>query len=581
MKLARDLDLPIDAVTQTFAIMGKRGSGKTYTATKLVELMVGERAQVVIVDPIGNWWGLRAPSRGTALAIPVLGGDHGDIPLTPRGGEAVAQFIVECGSSAVIDVSEFRKGERTSFVTALAEEIYRLKRAKKTAMHLVLEEAHVFIPQTSYAGADALMVGAWEDLVRLGRNRGIGVTMISQRPQSVAKAVLNQAEVLICHQLVGSHERKAVKDWVVSQVGETTSLLQQLPSLEVGEAIVWSPSWLDVLQRTRILKKDTLDTSKTPEVGKSIEATSVKKLDLDALTAAMAEAVEEAKANDPKELKKRIADLERQLAELTDSAPDASAIDAAVRDAIEDRDREWAGAWQDAIAQISDRVRQVLECSAEQLAVEASGQLEQIEPLRVPEPRERPRERPMGPKPAPPRRGSGGDVVRSDGAAGLSVPLRRILDALAWWSVLGIDEPTTAQVGFKSGYAPKGGTFQTYLSRLASAGFIVRQGGNIRLTADGDGAAAWPETPGTRDELHEAILDVVGAEPLRKILRVVIDRGEIATDDLGEETGYSPTGGTFSTYLSRLSSLGLIERGRGVVRPSEVLELGYTEEATA
>jgi hypothetical protein len=39
-----DLTLPADAVAQTFAILAKRGVGKTYTALALVEELLGGRS---------------------------------------------------------------------------------------------------------------------------------------------------------------------------------------------------------------------------------------------------------------------------------------------------------------------------------------------------------------------------------------------------------------------------------------------------------------------------------------------------------------------------------------------------------
>jgi hypothetical protein len=48
LQLGANLSLPIDAVTQTFAFMGKRGAGKSFSAGKLVEEMLGAGAQVVI-----------------------------------------------------------------------------------------------------------------------------------------------------------------------------------------------------------------------------------------------------------------------------------------------------------------------------------------------------------------------------------------------------------------------------------------------------------------------------------------------------------------------------------------------------
>jgi hypothetical protein len=46
LHLAPDFNLPLEAVTQTFAILAKRGVGKTYTALVLVEELVEGRGEL-------------------------------------------------------------------------------------------------------------------------------------------------------------------------------------------------------------------------------------------------------------------------------------------------------------------------------------------------------------------------------------------------------------------------------------------------------------------------------------------------------------------------------------------------------
>ena len=58
LRVADNLTLPAEAVTQTFAILAKRGVGKTYTASVLTEEMLKAGLQVVVADPIGVWWGV-------------------------------------------------------------------------------------------------------------------------------------------------------------------------------------------------------------------------------------------------------------------------------------------------------------------------------------------------------------------------------------------------------------------------------------------------------------------------------------------------------------------------------------------
>jgi hypothetical protein len=96
LRLGPDLAVPDDAVTQTFLILGKRGSGKTNTAVVLAEEMHRAGAPFVVLDPIGAWWGLKSSFDGAGVGLPVyvFGGQHGDLPLQPTAGELMAQVFV-------------------------------------------------------------------------------------------------------------------------------------------------------------------------------------------------------------------------------------------------------------------------------------------------------------------------------------------------------------------------------------------------------------------------------------------------------------------------------------------------------
>lgn len=72
LRISADLTLPREAVTETFAILAKRGVGKTYTASVLVEEMLKAGLPVVVVDPIGVWWGLRASADGQSAGLPIV-----------------------------------------------------------------------------------------------------------------------------------------------------------------------------------------------------------------------------------------------------------------------------------------------------------------------------------------------------------------------------------------------------------------------------------------------------------------------------------------------------------------------------
>ena len=97
IRFADGLELPAEAVTETFAFVARRGAGKTYAAGVLVEGLLDVGAPVAVIDPVGVWWGLRLSADGRVPAYPilVLGGRRGDLPLAPTAGAAVARVLCE------------------------------------------------------------------------------------------------------------------------------------------------------------------------------------------------------------------------------------------------------------------------------------------------------------------------------------------------------------------------------------------------------------------------------------------------------------------------------------------------------
>lgn len=316
LQIAKTLALPIDAATQTFAFIARKGAGKTYTAGKLVELLADAGVQVVILDTVGNWYGLRlaADGKGKGLDIPVLGGLRGDIPLDPAGGALIADIVVDTGRSLVLDASQWSKADRQRFAAAFGERLWLRKKSERhpSPVHLVLEESQLIIPQ-DVRGDTARMFGVFEEIIRLGRNYGIGVSMITQRPQSVNKEVLNMAECLFVGQVNGPQERDALKKWMTQQGGDV-KLVEELPKLPIGTFYVWSPQWLQLLERVEILAKRTYDASATPKVGDKRVQRDLQPLDLSALQEKMAATIEKAKADDPRELKRQIQALQQEVA---------------------------------------------------------------------------------------------------------------------------------------------------------------------------------------------------------------------------------------------------------------------------
>lgn len=555
LNISDDLSLPIDAATQTFAFIARKGAGKTYAAGKLAECLIDAGVQVVVLDSVGNWWGLRLSADGKEAAydIPVIGGLRGDIPLEATGGKLIADTIVETGRSLIIDISQFSKGDRQRFATDLGERLWLKKKAEHhpSPVHLIIEESQLIVPE-NIVGDKAFasrMVGIYEEIIRLGRNYGIGISMISQRPQSVNKEVLNQTECLFVLQVNGAHERKALKEWITHQ-GLEKGLVDELPALPIGTAYIWSPQWLQILQKVRIGKKKTFDASATPKVGSHQVRRDLKPLQLDDLKDRMVATIEKAKAEDPKELRRQIAELKKAKV-----AIDPQAIERAVQKAVSEAEDRFEHLQRENVRAINDlrgRLDKIAQLAHLNGNAPAIAEYKPVAPRVVVD------------RPTPVPRKQPDSNNSSIGQSGL----RRILVALA-------QRPqgmSTRQIGVRAGLSSKSGSFNTYMSRARSNGWVVGERGHVQITDGGLEALGDYDPLPTGDALLQHWLSDLGDSGASRILSTLAEAypQALSKHQVAERAALSGTSGSFNTYLSRLRSLELIE-GRGELRASEEL----------
>ena len=576
--LAKTLSLPLDAVTQKFAWLGRTGSGKTYATKRMVEQMLRAGAQVVILDGAGVWAGLRLGPK--SFKIPVLGGLYGDIPLEPTAGALIADLIVDRDTSMVLDVSQMTDAERTRFATAFGARFFQRKKAAPSAVHLVLEECQDYVPENQARGEEQML----HEFVRIskqGRSFGIGLSMISQRPQEISKKALNQAECVFAFQMTGPQERKALEFWL-SGKGFDGKLSAILPTLEIGAPHVWSPQWLKISKVVRILPIDSLDTSSTPKVGaKRFAQKKLEPIDLKGLSAAMAATIERAKADDPKELKKKVALLEKELSKKAPAQVVTKGVALGEFEVVVDRRH-----LEETIAAAAKFEADVLafEKSLSSVRISANVTAAAVRRARDTGPAalsKRLAKAPPTPKhsaaklTAPsgltPRQRAlrttasvGGTRDPSIGDSGLS----RMLIALAQHP----EGLTRRRLGLMAGVSSKSGTFSTYLSRARAAGWVEGKSDLCILPAGVSALGVFAPLP-TGDELREYWLREIGDDSgAARMLRVLADAfpEALSRAELGERAEISSASGTFSTYLSRLRGLELVE-GKSELRLSEEL----------
>jgi hypothetical protein len=556
LHIADNLALPIEAVTQTFGILAKKGAGKTYTAAVMAEEMLKASQPVVVIDPTGAWWGLRS-----GYPVAVFGGDHADVPLEESAGEVIASAVVANRFPAILDLSLLRKAGVRRFLTPFLEALYRLNREP---LHLFVDEADDVAPQQP-RGDEAPLLGAMEDVVKRGRRKGIGCTLITQRPADLAKQVLTQVEVLTVLRLSHPRDLAAIREWVNVHADpeQAKDMMDSLPSLPVGTAWFWSPGWLDLFAKVKVRRRETFDSSATPKPGEKVtRPKTLAEIDLAALGEQIAATVQRAKENDPAALKRRVAELEKLLRERPAEVREVERV-------VE------VPVLQNGQLDRTEAIVARVEAEAGRLAAEAAELRRLIGQAAAPRPTASPRARPSPataqprPKPAP--------RPAAEPAEGLSGPQQRILDALAWLESVRVSQAKRTQVALLAEQSPTSSAYANNLGALRTAGLIDYPGPGLLALTDAGRAAAHPlDVPPTTEALHEAIYARLPG-PQGRILQALVAAypAPVGREALAEESGQSATSSAYANNLGALRSLGLIDypqKGQGAALPVLFLE---------
>lgn len=583
LKISKEISFPPDVVTQTIAVLAKRRAGKSYTMRRFTEQLLKAHQQVVIVDPKGDQWGIRSAKdgKGPGFPIVILGGEHGDVPLEKTGGEIVAKLVVEEGVSVLLDLSMFRKYEIAIFMTDFLENLYRLKAQEKyrTALMLVIDEADAIAPQKPQKGEER-MLGAAEDIVRRGGQRGIGCMLVTQRSAVLNKNVLTQAQMLIVLRTIAPQDLAAMNAWidVHGEPEQRKILMESLPALPIGDAWFWSPGWPTeegIFMRSHVLPIETFDSGATPKPGeKRVIPKNLADVDLSALKKQMAGTIEKMQKDDPKALRKRIAELER-ASNNTRGTVTAPVIDTrAIQKAMTANDRKWQAVLQNAnaeikkIAVITEKIKALLPSTWP--IFEVPKELTNYHPLAT-----KIVDRLYMPKNIKVESHTKSDPIPVPLAVNvITGSEQKVLDALAWCESINILKAPNELIAFLSGYAHARSTGYTNpRGYLNSKGLITYSNGTVSLTTEGRVLADTPDTPLTQSELHRVVLDrLTGSE--RKVLKPLLERypDSISNTELCALAGYEHERSTgYTNPRGRLRAYGLINYEDGQVKAEDIL----------
>lgn len=562
--------LSIDAVaycSQGSAVLGIRDSGKTYTAMFLAERLFEAGIPFIAFDPVGVWRFLRVPGNGRGYPVVVAGGSEGDLPLTVQGAPEIVRSAMRNGVSLVIDLFDINlsKADWRRIVLACVNVLLHENKAHGLR-HIFIEEAAEFIPQKPI---DGLVYAAVEKLARMGGNSRLGYTLINQRSQEVAKAVLELCENVFLHRQRGKNALENMDKWLsVAGEAEKKEIIKTLPSLPQGECWAWlggdnpTPPMLVKVPAKNSLHPDrrVMHGDKGIKPAGAIDVSDF----VTSMRTTLVKVDAETKANDPKALRAEITRLRHDLATAQVISPpmDPKIIANAERVgyALGFKDAEQQGRHQfDQLKlDISVRISDFADQARTMTAARSFSAVPDL-PSSASPPAGAPTPRPV--QPARPR-ATPSPAASGDGS--LPKGERLCLSAIAQ----NRNGVTRQQLTVITGY--KRSTRDAYLQRLREKQYTSDDGGRIHPTDTGLDALGTFDLLPTGVALQQHVLATL-PEGERAVLACVIGAypQHVERDAISNATGYKRS--TRDAYIQRLSTRELVDAARGSVRASEDL----------
>lgn len=576
------------------AILGKTGKGKSTTARDLVEQVVPAGSRVCILDTVkSDWWGITSSADGKKAGLPftILGGPHAHLPLSRNMGKALGELVATGALPlSIIDMADFGPGDASHFFVDFAQ---ALMKKMKGVLYLVIEEAHEIAPKERVGFAKENMGVYWaKKLATAGRTKGIRLVVLSQRVQALHNAVLGSCENMVVHGMTAPADQEPVVKWLKSNVKDKAlrqAVEDSLSSLPTGTGWLCSGE-AKLFELTEFPRSKTFDNTATPEDDSALQEVKTAKVDVEQLRTLLAGAVKEAESNDVPSLKKRIAELERDIR----NAPKPRAVEVQFdrfdKDIIAleveahregwnlfaEKAKAMRRAWVESVEQMTNAMAKDLVERAtamfEGVTYDSSPGLAHLVKLATSK-----GGLGVASKSAPPPKANGNVLITPkqsreidqrfvDNLPSVTGVQQRILDALANLENMGSTRPPAELICFMAGYSNmKSKGFANAMSSLRTGGLI--QG--MALTDAGRAVASPERAPADAEELQEKLMTLLGGAA-RRVLEPLIKTypDELAKTELMTHAGYENAKSKgFANMLSRLRTLGFIDYtpGGGVV----------------
>jgi hypothetical protein len=536
-------------------ILGLPNSGKSHTALVLAEELLENQIPIVAFDPAGVWWSLKTGVNGNkGYPVVVAGGEHADIPLTPGSAKNIMDAAMKANIPIVFDLSGEETAHKTDWRKIVKDTVNHLYYHNKQygIRHIFLEEAAEFVPQRIQ---DFDVYSVIDKTIRIGRNKGLGITLINQRAAAINKEAYENCNLNILHNQEGRNSLKQIQDWfTVKKEDAGKEIMQSIPNLNPGECWIIGNRMEPVKVQVRPRKTyhpdpyqedDTIpSTAKIANVKGFVEKLVSQLKDIEKV-------VDTGKGNkatdqEVKTLKEQL-DLARNT--ITRREEEITRLNTTIRD------------FQNVNGEFQSRINQaaaILNVSP----IAAPKEIHQSKHTSQPAP-----ERTATPikRSAPAAPASGENHIASGSGK------VKIMKAIHTFYPTRI---TKQLIGIVAGMSAKGGTFNEYFRQLKREGHIEGDGNNFTLTgkgrstlaATGNGTALSTDP----DHLINMWIEIEGAGSKKaNMLRALFnhyDAGWINKDNFALHSDMAGSGGTFNEYKRQLKRKGLIQENKGMYK---------------
>ena len=526
-------------------ICANSGGGKSYAVRKILEES-SNKVMSIILDVEGEFRTLR--EKFDFLLI----GNEGDVKLNMKSAKLIPKKIMELEVSTIIDISDLKRSERIKYVKDFLEGLMELPRKGENDISywkpclIVLDEAHLIAGQQEKQDSCSSVI----DLMTRGRKRGYCGILCTQRISKLHKDAVAEANNIMIGRTGLDIDMKRASE-ILGFTSKQDMLT--LRDLEAGEFYVFGTAISRHVTKAFVGEVQTTH----PKVGMDLRKEIIKPTDnIIKILSKIKDLPQEAEKElrELNDYKKEVMDLKRQIRVLETSKPKPE-LDEKQLERVREQGYKQGIIETQSEKQSLEKAYRILEKKLIDLG-KVLGQEIVIPKLELTQVTHQSKEvKPILPIP---RRTNVTSI--SDDEFSLNLCERKLYSLLFQYSERSF---TKAQIGVFTGYSHKSGGFNNAISHLRQLGLVEGSGNDLRAKEIN------PNLAQEFDFSKEAIIGKLN-KCEREIYNVLLDNPE---DTFGKEelamateTQYSSNSGGFNNAISRLNTLGLIQRTNGMIR---------------